>query len=329
MKLFLCLNSCLLTFSLIVAIAGCSGEKKSNDAAQTTTKSEPTKPKVALIMKSLANEFFATMADGAAKHQAAHADEYDLVFNGIKDERDLNRQVGIVEEMIAAGANAIVIAPADSKALVPVLRRAKAAGLVIINIDNRLDAEILKQEEVAIPFVGPDNRAGAKQVGDYLASKLSKGDEVAILEGIKTSFNSQQRKTGFEDAIVAAGMQLVDSQSAQWEMSQANSLASSLLTKHANLKAFLACNDSMALGALAAVKSASRENQVQIVGFDNISAVQQAIIDGSILATADQHGDQLAVFGIEFALKLLSDPSGSLVDRETPVDLITNENVAE
>lgn len=59
----------------------------------------------------------------------------------------------------------------------------------------------------------------------------------------------------------------------------------------------------MALGTLAAVKSASRENQVQIVGFDNISAVQQAIIDGSILATADQHGDQLAVFGIEFALK--------------------------
>lgn len=134
--------ACLLTFSLIVAIAGCSGEKKANDAAQTMTKPEPTKPKVALIMKSLANEFFATMADGAATHQAAHADEYDLVVNGIKDERDLSRQVGIVEEMIAAGANAIVIAPADSKALVPVLRRAKAAGLVVINIDNRLDAEI-------------------------------------------------------------------------------------------------------------------------------------------------------------------------------------------
>ena len=219
---------CFLTVSLI---AGCSGEKKSNDAAQAMTRSEPKKPKIALIMKSLANEFFATMADGASKHQATHADEYDLVVNGIKDERDLNRQVGIVEEMIASGANAIVIAPADSKALVPVLRRAKALGLVVINIDNRLDAEILEQEGVAIPFVGPDNRAGAKQVGDYLASKLSKGDEVAILEGIKTSFNSQQRKTGFEDAIAASGMQLVDSQSAQWEMSQANSLASSLLTK--------------------------------------------------------------------------------------------------
>ena len=57
-----------------------------------------------------------------------HADQYTLIVNGIKDERDLDRQVGLVEEMIAQGVDAIVIAPADSKALVSVLKRAQAGG---------------------------------------------------------------------------------------------------------------------------------------------------------------------------------------------------------
>ncbi|MGV3486607.1 MAG: sugar ABC transporter substrate-binding protein [Planctomycetaceae bacterium] len=327
--------------SLLWASAGCSsGSQNESDKASASASASSSdaaasadpaakKPKVALIMKSLANEFFSTMADGAVKHQAANAQDYDLVVNGIKDERDLSRQVAIVEEMIAARADAIVIAPADSKALVPVLRRAQEAGLIVINIDNRLDADILKQEGVTIPFVGPDNRQGAKQVGDYLAAKLTKGDKVAILEGIKTSINSQQRKAGFEDAASEAGLSIVSSQSAQWEMSVANTIASSMLSEHPDLKAILACNDSMALGALAAVKAASRGGEVLIVGFDNITAVQQAIRDGSILATADQHGDQLAVFGIKYALSLHRDPSVSLSDRETPVDLVTAQTLAQ
>ena len=111
-------------------------------------------------MKSLANEFFSTMATGAETHQSENSDQYDLLVNGIKDESDLGRQVALVEEMVAAGVDAIVIAPADSKALVPALRRAIKAGVVVVNIDNRLDAEVLESENVAIPFVGPDNRSG-------------------------------------------------------------------------------------------------------------------------------------------------------------------------
>src|SRR6266536_3337847 len=83
------------------------------------------KPKIALVMKSLANEFFGTMAEGAKKHQAANAGRYDLIVNGIKNETDLAEQVNLVEQMIARQVNAIVIAPADSKALIPVLKRAR------------------------------------------------------------------------------------------------------------------------------------------------------------------------------------------------------------
>jgi len=283
----------------------------------------PDKPKIALVMKSLANEFFSTMAEGAKQHQSQNSPQYELIVNGIKDERDLARQAAIIDEMIAAKVQAIVVAPADSKALVPVLRRAKLAGLVVVNIDNKLDEEILKAESLTVPFVGPNNRLGAQSVGQYLAKSLKPGDQVAVLEGIRTSFNATQRRLGFEQAMKDAGIQIVDSQSANWETNQANTIAASMLNAHPDLKAILAANDSMALGAMAAIKAANKTDTVQVVGFDNISAAQEAIRQGKMLATADQHGDQLAVYGIELALKLLQDPNSIPEDRETPVDLIT------
>jgi ribose transport system substrate-binding protein len=324
----------LVALGILALVGGCSDRSGGGAAvSEVPSKDSPaaneqgTKPRIALVMKSLANEFFSTMAKGAEQHQAANPGQYELVSSGIKDERDLGRQVALVEEMVASGVDAIVIAPADSKALVPVLRRAVDAGVVVVNIDNRLDAEVLAQEKVQIPFVGPDNRAGARRVAEHLASRLSAGDAVAVLEGIRTSFNGQQRKLGFDEAIAAAGLKLVDSQSAEWEMSQANTIASSMLTAHPEIKAILACNDSMALGAVAAVKAAGRSGEVMIVGFDNISAVQQAIREGQVLATADQHGDSLAVYGIELALQLLSSPKAEPADRETPVDLITADRL--
>ncbi len=313
------------TLLLALLVTGC-GDQPAPTAASAPA-AAPGKPKVALVMKSLANEFFAAMADGAQRHHGAHAADYDLVVNGIKDERDLTRQVALVDEMVAGGARAIVIAPADSKALVPALRRARAAGVVVVTIDNRLDAEVLKAENLVVPFVGPDNRAGARKVGEHLAKQLKAGDQVAILEGIRTSFNGQQRQLGFADACTAAGLVVVDTQSAQWDTAQASTIAASQLTSHAQLKAILAANDSMALGAVAAVKAAGRAGTVQVVGFDDIPAVREALKAGTILATADQHGDQLAVYGIELALKLLADPAAAVADRETPVDLVTAADV--
>src|SRR6056297_1107232 len=312
-----------LTASVVLCLSliGCSSATSTSDADKDQ------KPRVALIMKSLANEFFSTMAAGAERHAADNSDRYELVVNGIKDERDISRQSSLVDEMVAAGFDAIVIAPADSKALVPALRRAKTAGLAVVNIDNRLDAEVLAREEITIPFVGPDNRAGAKAVAEHLAGTLKKGDKVAVLEGIRTSFNAAARLRGFQDAMKEAGIEIVDSQSADWEMSQAATIASSMLSEYPEIKAILAANDSMALGAIAAVKSAGRIGAVQIVGFDNISAIRQAITEDKVLATADQHGDQLAVYGIEAALDLLQSSNTQPQDVQTPVDLITKESL--
>jgi ribose transport system substrate-binding protein len=291
-------------------------------APNSSTQNGSAHPKIALIMKSLANDFFATMAQGARRHQAQHPADYELLVSGIKNETDLTEQVNLVEQAVAQGANAIVIAPADSKALVPALRRAQEAGLVIVNIDNRLDADVVKQSGLTVSFVGPDNREGARRVGMALATKLNPGDEVAIIEGVTTAFNGQQRRAGFEDAMQAAGMKLIAVQSGEWEMDKANTVTANLLSAHPHLKALLCANDNMAIGAVTAVAAAGKTGQVLVVGFDDILAVKPLLANGSLVATANQHADQLAVFGIELALASLNGGKSGK-DRITAVDLVT------
>jgi ribose transport system substrate-binding protein len=287
----------------------------------------PARPVVALVMKSLANEFFKTMEDGARRHQAAHADRYELVATGIKDEQDVARQIGLVEQMIARRVSAIVLAPADSRALVSVVRRAVDAGIVVVNIDNRLDRDAMAERRLTVPFVGPDNRAGARAVGAYVASRLAAGDPIAILEGAPNAFNGIERTRGFQDAARDAGLAVVRSQTANWETARASQVTSALIAEQPGLKAILCGNDSMALGALAALKAAGRQGAVLVAGFDNISAVQALVRSGEIVATADQHGDQLAVYGIEYALQQIATPGATPADRQTPVDLVTADRL--
>jgi len=295
--------------------------------AACATPREPGPPRVALVMKSLANEFFKTMEEGARAHQSAHAVAYELLATGIKDEQDISGQIAIVEQMIAEGVDALVMAPADSKALVPVCQRAREAGIVVVNIDNRLDAGVLAERGLRIPFVGPDNARGARLVAEHLAGTLEPGDPVAILEGVPSAFNAIERTRGFEEALRGAGVEVVASQSGSWETGKANQVASALITEHPELKALLCANDSMALGAVAALRAAGRARDVKVVGYDNISAVRELLLDGRVLATADQHADQLAVYGIEYALEMLASGEPP-ADRETPVELITAESLA-
>ena len=311
---------------LVLALAGAAGCDGSDRDAGPAADARPT---VALVMKSLANEFFVTMADGARAHQAAHADGpdgYQLIVNGIKNESDLAQQVALIDQMIAAGVDAIVIAPADSKAAVPALARAHRAGIAVVNIDNRLDRDVLDEFDLTVPFVGPDNRAGARMVAMHLAVTLGPGTPVAILEGIPTAANSRARRAGFEEAAAAAGLNVVTIQSANWDQTRAAEVIAAILVQHPDLRAILCANDNMALGAASAVEQAGLSTQVRIVGFDNISALEPLIRDGRVLATADQHADLLAVYGIEAALRILRG-AATAADRPTPVDLVTVETL--
>ena len=304
---------------LAAVCIGCGKTAPSQEAPPAASAPEP--PQIALIMKSLANEFFLTMEQGAIAHQTQNAGRYELIAQGIKNETDVAQQVQLVEQMISREVDAIVIAPADSKALVGVCKRAIDSGIKVVNIDNRFDEAVLAENSLSIPFVGPDNRKGAHAVAAHVAKSLQPGDPVAIVEGAPNAFNATERKLGFENAINAAQFKLVASQSGNWEMDRANDAVSAMLGEHPDLKAIFCANDSMALGAVAALRAAGKLGQVKVAGFDNISAVQELLKDGTIAATADQHGDQLAVFGIEHALAILAGEAPG--DKETPVDLIT------
>jgi ribose transport system substrate-binding protein len=120
----------------------------------------------------------------------------------------------------------------------------------------------------------------------------------------------------------AGGMIVVSSQSGYWETEKASQVVSAMVTEHPDLKAILCANDSMALGAVAALRDARKLNSVKVVGYDNIAAAQRLLQEGLLLATADQHAGQLAVYGIEYALEMLRTKAAP-ADKETPVDLIT------
>lgn len=306
----------MLVAALVLAGCGPSGSRPA----------EPAKPRIALIMKSLANEFFLIMEKGARAHQEAHAAAYELLANGIKDELDVGKQTQLVEQMIAQHVDAIVIAPADSKALVAVCKKALDAGIVVVNIDNKFDDAVLADKGIKIPFTGPDNRKGAQLVAEYVAKRLQPGDPVAIVEGVPTAFNGVQRKLGFEDAIKAANLKVVASQSGSWEMETANRAVSAMITEHPELKAIFCANDSMALGAVAALKAANKAGGIFVTGYDGISAVRDLIKQGSVAGTIEQHADSLAVFGIELALDMITKKAVP-ADRETPVELITAETI--
>ena len=207
-------NRSVLIASLFAAIVvpllpGCGNEEPAAESVAA-------KPTVALVMKSLANEFFSRMADGAREHQAAHADRYELIVNGTRNESDLTQQVALIEQMIARRVDVIVLAPADSKALVPAVKRAMDSGIVVINIDNKLDGGLLADASLRVPFVGPDNREGARLVGAHLASTLGAGG---------CGGDHQRDQHGIQCATTAARVRGRDGKQAEADVSAASSSA--------------------------------------------------------------------------------------------------------
>jgi ribose transport system substrate-binding protein len=261
------------------------------------------KPKVGLVMKSLANEFFKQMQAGAQQYAAKNTDKFSFKAVGMKDERDFAAQVDAVENFVTQKYDIIVIAPADSKAMVTPLAKAVKAGVVVINIDVELDHDAKKAAGIDLAFFGPDNRAGAKLAGDALAKAIGAGGKVVILEGNPEADNGQQRKKGFMDAVAEGKLQLLDSKTAHWETEEANTLMTNFLTQFHDIQGVMAANDSMALGVVKALDAAGKSGQIQVIGFDNIPAVKPLVKAGKMLATVEQYGAQMAAMGIDYGLR--------------------------
>lgn len=311
---------------LALALTACGKEGGTTPASAPAAKPGE-KPAVCLVMKSLANEFFQQMQKGAEAHAAKRGD-LTLQVTGIQNETDIDNQVAAVEKCVTQGAKAVVIAPADSRALIAPLKRAVDAGVKVVNIDVQLEEAAMKSAGIAdkVPFVGPDNREGAKQSGMELVKAIGKDAEVVILEGNPGAANAAMRKAGFEDAIKEGGLKLVDSKTAHWETNEAHTVFGNMLTAHPNIKGVLAGNDNMALGALKAIEEQGKSDVIKVAAFDNIPAIQQYVKSGAVVATLDQYGALQAANGIDYAMKMIGGENLSGWQK-TDIKLITKGNV--
>lgn len=286
-------------------------------------------PKIALVLKSLADPFTVAMVNAAKNYQQHYASQFGLTIRGTARQTDTAVQIRMVGEMITAKMNAIVVAPTDSKALTAVMARGIRAGIIMITIDNPLDDASLAAAGISVPFVGPNNRKGAMLVGNYLAARLKPGDQVGIIEGISVDRNAQQRTAGSKDAMDAAGAQIVAIESGNWDYGQGRDVASKMLNEHPQIRALLCGNDNMAMGAVDAIRDAGRSGGVYVTGYNASDAIKPLLADGHVLATMNQFADRQAVFGIDVALKAVTERRkqrdlSKVI--ETPLQLVTAGN---
>ena len=261
-------------------------------------------PVVGLVMKSLEAEFFQEMKKGAIDYAEKRGD-LELLPVGTENQTEIKKQILLIEEFINQKVDAIVVIPIDSKALVPPVVKAVKDGIEVVNIDIMLDEDMLKEHNIEMVFVGPDNETAAKAVSDVLAKELGKNAKVIIIEGVPAAMNAQQRKQGFLNSINEYGLNLLASGVANWETEQASSVFSDLLQQNPDVQGVMCANDAMAIGVLKVLEAAGKAGEVKVIGFDNDDSVGPLIEDGKMLATIDCFGSQMAAEGINYAMKAL------------------------
>ncbi|MDP4204120.1 MAG: sugar ABC transporter substrate-binding protein [Bacteroidota bacterium] len=281
---------------------------------------------IGLVMKSLQAEFFQEMKKGALAFAATHND-FELITVGTNTQTEIDLQIELIDNLIQQKVDALVVVPIDSKALVPVVVKAVKAGIKVINIDIRLDDDLLTQNGIELTYVGPDNATAAKTVGDVLASKIGKGAKVIFIEGLAVAENAQQRKAGFLQSIEENKLQLVASEAADWETAKAEEVFARLYSQHPDIDGVMCSNDAMALGVIKVLDKSDKAGQIAVVGFDNDASVQPLLENGQMLATIDAFGSQMAVEGIQYALKVIGglENKGSFT---TPFTLVSRKNDA-
>ena len=280
---------------------------------------------VGLVMKTLTNPYFISIEEGAKK--AAEEFGIKLDSKAAQEETSVEQQIAIVEDMIAKKYDAICIAPSGSKEIVPVIKKAQEAGIVVINIDNRVDIDAAKQAGISVPYVGASNYDGGYLAGKYLAEQLGGKGKVAIIEGIQGVDNAEGRKNGSNAAFAEyPDIEVVASQSANWETEEALNVMTNILQANPDLNGVFCANDMMAFGAVQAIEAKGLTGKVLVAAYDALDQAKQYIKEGKMISTVDQNPVGVGYTGVQFALDVLN---GKEVPDEFMVELsnVTADNV--
>lgn len=283
-------------------------------------------PTIALVMKTLTNPFFAQMEQGA--RQAESELGVQLLVQTAAQETSIEQQIGIIDNLIQKKVQAIVIAPGDSIELIPILKKAQDAGIVIVNIDNRLDPRSAAQLGLTdVPFVGVHNQQGAYLSAKVISEQIRKPSQVAIIEGIRTAQNAEDRKQGALQAFRKnPNVTQVVTETANWKIDEANRVTRLLFEHHPDVKAIFCANDMMALGTIEYLKESQRHD-VLVAGYDALDDAKQAIKSGDLAATVDQQAQKQGYLGVKYAVQVLK---GESVPPETlvPVRVVQRKDLS-
>lgn len=287
--------------------------------------------KYGVVLKTLSSEFWQSAQRGVEEKAEELGVEVEVLAANSED--DVEGQVNVFENMVISGEYAgFAVAPLSDANLVNTIVEANEAGYLVADIDERVNSENLEAAGGSIvSFITTDNELVGKTAGEWIASQLEEGAEVAIIEGKAGATSGEKRKAGCQAAFEEAGLNIVDSQPADWDKTKAYDLATNLISKNENLKAIYCCNDTMAMGAQEAVMNAGAD--IIVVGTDGNSDAIQSVADGKLAATVAQDPAGVAARSLELLVEAYNNGQkpGEAECIEEYVDpiLITVENAEE
>src|SRR5450755_1377437 len=247
---------------------------------------------IAIITPSHENPFFGSEAAGAeAKAKALGYETLVLVHDD-----DANKQSQLIDSVIARGAKAIILDNSGADATVAAVKKAKDANVPSFLIDREINVA-----GVAVAQIVSNNYQGAQLGAQEFVKLMGEKGDYAELVGKESDTNAGIRSKGYHDVIAEfPDLKSVAKQSANWSQTEAYSKMETILQANPNIKGVISGNDTMAMGAIAALAAANRKDVI-VVGFDGSNDVRDSIAAGGIKATVLQPAYQEAQVAVEQA----------------------------
>ena len=212
---------------------------------------------------------------------------------------DIHEQIALLGEAVVLRPDAIVLVPVHMTAVDTAVAKVRAAGIPIVNCINRLG-----NADDYVTFVGANDAEMTQRVANRLFESLGGRGQVVILEGTPGTITARDRLQGFLDGAARyPDIDIIDRRTGMFLFEEGRDAMRGLLARHSRIDGVLACNDSMALGAIDALRSAQRS--ALVVGVNAVPEAVQALQTGELLATADFDAFKIAALGAEAAVRHL------------------------
>mgnify|MGYP000442173537 FL=1 len=195
---------------------------------------------------------------------------------------DAGAQVNDIEDMVATrGIDALVVLPFESDPLTPPVQAVAESGVWVTVVDRGLSVE-----GISDLYVAGDNPGFGRVSGEYMVSMMPEGGKIVVLRGIPTTIDNE-RVDGFKAAIEGSGIEIIDMEHGNWNRDDSFDVMQDFLSKHEQIDAVWASDDDMAVGVLAAIDAAGRDDVKFVLGGAGMKEMVKRVMDGDTMIPAD------------------------------------------